>query len=181
MPDEENPWDPRKRRRRFFDEFSFDFEDEFREIEEGINEFFNELSKIPFEEGNVGPFIYGFSVRSGADGEPILNEFGNIPVKIREAHISDKKEPLIDMIDGNEEVTVVAELSGVRKEDIKLDVGEETLTIDVDTESGRYHKALVLPCAVQTESAKASYKNGVLEVKLMRREGRKKGKTINIE
>ncbi|MFP4545866.1 MAG: Hsp20 family protein [Methanomassiliicoccales archaeon] len=44
----------------------------------------------------------------------------------------------------------------------------------------KYAKRLELPCLVDTDSAKANYKNGVLEVVLDRRE-KKGGKSIEID
>ena len=171
----------RRKRRGFFDDFFFGFDDEFREIEERMNEIFREISKMPRSNG-AGPFIYGFSMKTGPNGEPIINEFGNIPARTGRPIISEEREPLIDVIEGDEEVTIVAELPGVEKEDINLDVGKETIGIDVNTEKRKYHKTLKLPCTVRAESAKAKYKNGVLEVKLKRIERRKEGKKrIKIE
>jgi HSP20 family protein len=55
---------------------------------------------------------------------------------------------------------------GVTKEDITLNATEDRLTISVDTPKRKYYKEVALPEKVDPKTAKASYKNGVLEVTL---------------
>jgi len=174
----------------FSDKFFSDWEEEIREIEENMMRIFDEARKISKKNvGKEGPFIYGFSMRIGPDGKPHIEEFGNIPeTKGSSATLElSQREPLTDVIEGDEEISVVAEIPGVEKEDINLEVSEDerSLIIDVDTPKRKYHKELELPCKVKSDSAKATYKNGVLEVKLKRAEEKKKeekkGIRINVE
>ncbi|RLF10715.1 MAG: Hsp20/alpha crystallin family protein, partial [Thermoprotei archaeon] len=54
--------------------------------------------------------------------------------------------------------------------------------ISVDTERRKYYKEVKLPARVKPDTAKASYKNGVLEVKLEKLEkGRERGTRIVVE
>jgi len=174
----------------FGDEFFKDLEGEFNEMEENMTKIFDEARKNAQKKpGEGGPYVYGFSMRVGPDGKPHVEEFGNIPEMKKGIGGESKleltqREPLTDIIERNEEVSVVAEIPGIEKEDIKLDVTEDILTINVDTESRKYHKELQLPCKVKTDSAKATYKNGVLEVKLKRVEEKKperKGVKVKVE
>lgn len=87
-----------------------------------------------------------------------------------EARAIDEREPLVDVIEGDREVMVVAELPGIETEDISLYLSEDILRIDVDTVARRYHKKLKLPCRIRSDTARATYKNGVLEVRLGRAE-----------
>ncbi len=172
--------DPWWRKKGFFsDDFFKELEDEFKEMEERLNKVFSEASEIPPEALGKQPFIYGFSIKTGPDGKPEINEFGNVPKVMDGGGLTGGREPLIDVIEGDEELTIVAELPGVEKKDINLEAEEDTLLIDVDTPERKYHKKLVLPCGVETGNIKASYKNGILEVKLKRRE--KKKEKIDIE
>ena len=68
------------------------------------------------------------------------------------------------------EIKVVAELPGVEKKDIKLYGTEDTLTISVDNPERKYYKKVELPSRVDTKKTKATYKNGVLEITLKKRE-----------
>lgn len=180
------PW--RRRRKDFFDDDDFfGMDEEFSRIMGHMNRIFEDIGKSPMRKsGEFGPFIYGFSMKTGPDGKPIINEFGNVPAakgggSVGEA--SDEREPLTDVIEGDDDVTVIVELPGVEKEDINLEAGEESLSIKVDTDKRKYSKTLELPCKVKTEPVKATYKNGILEVKLPRDERKKdeKKKSVRIE
>lgn len=179
-------WDRWLRRRRmpfFRDDMFGDMDQVFREMEEMMQRQFKEFSeKAPREltrertlpDGSKvrewGPFVYGYSVTIGPDGKPEVREFGNVKSERRlgmpKIDIKEKREPLVDIMQTNNEVKVVAELPGVEKKDIKLHGTETTLTISVDTAERKYHKEVELPAKVETKETKASYKNGVLEVTL---------------
>ena len=97
-----------------------------------------------------GPFVYGYSVKIGPDGKPIVREFGNLkPGTGGEGqpslNLQDMREPLVDVIEEENAVKVLAELPGVNKEDISLFLSDNVLTINVDTSERRYHKELSLP------------------------------------
>jgi HSP20 family protein len=185
------PWrrDKDWKKRGFFDDFFTGFDDEFRQMEENMAHIFDEISrsggKIP--GGKLGPgkpYVYGFSMRVGPDGKPHIQEFGNVGSKAGDAGVSEDREPLTDIINREKEVTVIAEVPGVEKKDIKLKATNAQLSIDVDTPERKYHKKLSLPSEVKPDVSRATYKNGVLEVKLTKTEKQKKedeGVDISIE
>ncbi len=92
------------------------------------------------------------------------------------------RSPKVDVIERDDEVVVRAELPGVSKEDIDLSLSDDSLTIKATTrkeqesEEGDYHRreivqgsfarTIALPAAVQGDKAKASFKDGVLELTL---------------
>jgi HSP20 family protein len=67
----------------------------------------------------VGPIVYEYSVKIGQDGKPIVRKFGNVdssPGFIGSGiSVKEQREPLVDIISGSENITVVAELPGVIK------------------------------------------------------------------
>jgi len=173
------PW---RRRDKIFDEFFRDFEKEFEGLEDDLIRIVKELKERSKEPGDLKPIIYGFSMRIGPEGEPRIERFGNTPTKYNEPKVTDEREPLIDVIERDKEITVVAELPGIEKEDISLNVSEDTLGVDVDTVARKYHKELELPCKVKSDITRATYKNGVLEVKLERAEKKKeRAKRVKVE
>lgn len=139
----------------------------------------------------MGPFVYGYSMKIGPDGKPEIREFGNIKPGLRPSGFSFKprrnidvkseREPLIDVMSDKERVKVVIELPGVEKKDIKLDATPNSIIIDVDVENRKYYKELELPTEVDPKSAKSSYKNGVLEVNLSRLKEKPKGFPLEID
>ncbi|MEW6329407.1 MAG: archaeal heat shock protein Hsp20 [Candidatus Micrarchaeota archaeon] len=172
-----NPW---KKKKRDFDDFD-DIEDEFERIRDEMERMMEGVFRTSFNVSeDQQPFVYGFSMRVGPDGRPVVQEFGNVKPKLKGAE--NEREPLVDVIEEKDVVSVIAELPGIEKEDIHLKATDASLTIDVDTNERKYHKDIKLPCNVKPESAKASYKNGVLDVKMERVEPRKeKGQNIKIE
>jgi len=127
------------------------------------------------------PLIYGFSMRVGPDGPPLIQQFGNAtPVDEPDAE-APSREPLTDIREEAERVTVIMELPGVDKKDIKVTAEDRSLELEVLSPEKRFSKHLDLPCSVLPGSAKANYKNGVLEVVMRRRASRKKGRTVLVE
>ncbi|HHF56110.1 MAG TPA: Hsp20/alpha crystallin family protein, partial [Thermoplasmatales archaeon] len=81
----------------------------------------------------------------------------------------------------DDKISVTAEVPGVKKEDIDLEVTENTLRIKVDTKDRKYYKEVELPAEVDPKTAKATYQNGVLDVELKKLKPKKKGRKIKIE
>ena len=119
---------------------------------------------------NMGPFVYDYSVHIGPDGRPIVRHFGNVRATSKGKpglQISDQREPLMDVVDEGDTIRVVAEVPGVDKRQIRLECTKESLTISVNS-SNKYYKTLDIPSTVKPTSAKASYRNGTLEVRIQK-------------
>jgi HSP20 family protein len=62
-------------------------------------------------------FVYGYSVRTGLDGKPKIREFGNVKPGARmgrpRIEVKEQREPLVDILEIDDEVRVVIELPGV--------------------------------------------------------------------
>jgi HSP20 family protein len=167
--------DPRKKLRKWFGEFLP--EDVFDQIDEMMRRMMDEMNDgTMFDTDTIekflrenpdgtNPFMFGFSIRPGPDGRPMIQRFGNAPDPDGSG-MTPQLEPLVDVIDEDGEIIVVAELPGVEKEELKVRVKGKTLTIDVDNSQRPYHKEVSLPVKVRKENAKSSMRNGVLEVRL---------------
>ncbi|NLK26409.1 MAG: Hsp20/alpha crystallin family protein [Euryarchaeota archaeon] len=164
-----DPWDD------LFGSFSLDFDMMRQRMDELMDQFMRgELPQVS------EPMIYGFSMRVGPDGRPRIQQFGNaIPPESPEEQ--GRREPLTDIIEEQDRVRVVVELPGVDKDDIQLHAEDRFLDIDVDREDRKFSKQLKLPCAVDPDSARATYKNGVLDITLARLPPKKRGRSIKID
>jgi HSP20 family protein len=91
------------------------------------------------------------------------------------------REPLTDIIESEDKVRVIVELPGVEKKEIKVNASDRALDIGVENPDKPFIKHLDLPCDVRRDSAKANYKNGVLEVVLTRVAPKKRSKAIKVE
>jgi HSP20 family protein len=159
-----------------------EFEEQFRRTQQYMNRVFREAmsGKLPSPEKG-GPYVYGWSLRVGPDGKPHFQEFGNVPRTGSAPQQLESREPLVDVIEGKNTISVTAEVPGVDKKDIDLEITENTLIIKVDKDKRKYYKEVELPCEVDANSAKASYQNGVLDIELKKAKPKKKGKKISIE
>jgi HSP20 family protein len=190
-------WFPRRRRDRrdpfdwlLDEEWPFgrnlwrEHEDGFRQMREEMNRMIEKARKGELDSPeNGGPYVYGWSMRVGPDGVPHVEEFGNtktIPTTFNKG-LPSGREPLVDVIQTDENVKVIAELPGVEKEDVDLEIGENRLVIKVDTEKRKYYKDVKLPATVDSEKITAKYNNGVLEVVLDKKAPETKGKKIQID
>ncbi len=162
----------------FEDIFSREFE-VFDEIFERMMRDIEEMLRMA-EKGEIKPIVRGFSIRIGPDGKPEIKEFGTKPEALIKEGVEERR-PLIDVIETDDEVQVIAEMPGVRKEDIDLNATERSLEIKAEGENRRYHEVVELPCEVIPDSAKARYNNGVLEVVFKKKHPEKKGKKIKVE
>jgi HSP20 family protein len=164
------------------------FDDEFDRLFKKMSRSFMNLDDI-FEEtketGDIqryGPFYYGYTMTIGPDGKPVVKEYGNVKPSLLPT--SDTREPLVDtLVDEKEKVLkLVAEMPGVEKKDVKVVVDEKIVNIDAEHGEKKYHAKVPIKYKVDKDSAKASYKNGILELKFNLVEAEKpKGKTVEVE
>lgn len=151
------------------------FEEMARKWEEEIPEEFKSFiteEKTPGRKiKRYGPFIYGFSYTKEPGKEPEIKEFGNIKASNKgiEPFPNGEREPLVDIIDQEDAYEVIAELPGVEKKDIRLHATDELLEIKTENER-RFFKEIPFKTPVKPETAMARYKNGVLSVRIQKKE-----------
>lgn len=106
--------------------------------------------------------------------------------------------PTVDIFEDGNEVVVKAELPGMKKEDIEVNISDDVITISGEKKTeekvekkdfyrlersfGSFTRTLQLPAEIQTDKAKASFKDGVLEVRIPKTEAAvQKVKKITVE
>ncbi|MGD0056395.1 MAG: archaeal heat shock protein Hsp20 [Methanomassiliicoccales archaeon] len=153
------------------------FDEEFEGMRERMDRLMEQLTTGAASLDSE-PMIYSFSMRVGSDEKPLIQQFRNTAVKDEASSI---REPLTDVIEEKDKMRVVVELPGVEKEEIHLHATARALDIEVDGQDRKFSKHLDLPCEIKGDNAKATYKNGVLQILLERSSRRKKKKDIGIE
>ncbi|WPM31912.1 Hsp20/alpha crystallin family protein [Hydrogenobacter sp. T-2] len=94
--------------------------------------------------------------------------------------------PVVDVYETDQELVVKVELPGVKKENVEVSIRDNALYIrgekkeekEEKTETyhrvervyGRFERVLPLPTDVKVESAKAEFKDGVLEIRIPKAE-----------
>jgi len=161
------------------------FDDEFDRLFKQMSSSFMNLDDV-FEilknTGNMsGPIFYGYTMTTGPDGKPVVNEYGN--VKPNMLPTQEKREPLIDTLVDEKEKTlkVVAEMPGVEKSDVNVVVGADKV-IHIDAERGekKYDVKVPIKHKVDPEPPKATYKNGILELVFKLEDEKSNGTTVNV-
>ena len=116
--------------------------------------------------GDEARAVYGFSIRTGLGGEGAgrVEPFGNIHATKEGVVVDDVHEPLVDVFDEGGEFVVTAELPGARDDEIMVEQRDAALVIESHGER-RYAKKILLPDAIDGESLRKKYNNGVLEIR----------------
>ena len=174
--------DKRDKRRKFFDDI-FD-EGGFEDIEDMIENIIKRFG-VDMEELSEHPFVYGFSVTQRSGEEPEIREFGNVPSEPknddREHKIRiDERKPLIDVMETEDSVHIIAEMPGIEKEDIDISATASFVELRGARGERKYFEHVEMPFNVDPNSARATYKNGVLEV-IFQRSGSEGRVSIDIE
>lgn len=105
--------------------------------------------------------------------------------------------PSIDVFEEGDELVIKAELAGIRREDIKVELSGNTLTLSgekrgeekvqrkdyyrVEQAYGSFSRSLELPEGINLDHVKASYKDGLLEIRIGRNAPTRKVVTVPIE
>lgn len=106
--------------------------------------------------------------------------------------------PSVDIFQEDGDVVVKAELPGMKKEEISIDLTEDTVSLSgekkkeetverkgycrIERSYGSFARSYSLPAPVQTDKAKAQFRDGVLEIRIPKtEEAKKKSRTVAIE
>ena len=157
--------------------------DEMQRIHEQMDSLFESfLSGKDFFEGfnNTAPMLMGSS-----SGLPVKNNY---------------RQPITDLQETDKEFISALELPGIDKKDIEINATEDGVEIKVekkqedenkDEKKGAYsyasqyvgfYKYLSLPGGIDANKMRASYKNGVLELRIPKLvDSKKKTKRINVD
>jgi len=172
-----NPWIGRS----IFEEL----DREFAEAEDMLGRMFRTVREIGSRSTSEYPYYYGYHVTVGPDGRPRIREFGNIrPAAKSLVEQNGVRQPLVDSIVNEKEntLTITAEMPGVDKQNINVKVTDQYVIIHAEKGDKKYHADIPIDVELGETSAKASFTNGILELKIKLIETSKpKGKTIKIE
>ena len=142
---------------------------DFRRFEEAMNKIFEEFWGLPA-------------------GRMLLSQGGEIG-KYKDPFVNVRK-PFIDIVETDKEIIATLEMSGIEKGDIKINLTEDRLEISADTRHEKekkekdyiykerrcesYYRSVYLPSTIDPNNSKASYNNGILEIKMVKTDVKKK-------
>jgi HSP20 family protein len=173
--------------RNFFDEM----DREFAQAEDMMNRVFNTARGISptnvdaFRDASTFPYYYGYQITVGPDGKPHVREFGNVKPGSRGlVEQSNVRQPLVDTTvdEKDHSLVITAEMPGLSKENIKVNTTENLITIHGEKDQKKYHTDIPLNVEIDDSTTKATYSNGILELRLkLKKETKPNGKEIKIE
>lgn len=121
--------------------------------------------------------------------------FGRYPATRRET-LERTWSPAVDIYEDKENIVVKAELPGIKKDEVSIEIKDNVLTLtgerkhEQETKKENYHRiervygkfirSFTLPDSVQVDKVKANYKDGILEIILPKAE-EAKAKAIPIK
>ncbi len=162
MFDDDLDWFFNKKKRK---SLFFDIMEEFKRMDDMMDKLFKESWK-DFENIKPGKsYVYGFSIKIGPDGKPIVQEFGNFKPEEERLELSEEREPITDVIDHGDSVSVIVELPGVDKDEIDVKLEKDNLLVSVP---GKFKKTIKVKNA-DPKSIEWRFKNGVLEINVKKR------------
>jgi HSP20 family protein len=139
------------------------------------------------------PFRDLLSMRSDFDRlfESFFSQVPEVPV-VKEEFWA----PVIDVVEHDGKIEVKAELPGMKKDDIKVTVKDNMLSVSgerkqeketkektfhrIERSYGKFSRTITLPTAVDADRIKATYKDGILNITLPKPESIKP-KQIDVE
>ena len=121
------------------------------------------------------------------------------PVKVTEyapAYLRAATMPAVDLAETDDEVLVHAELPGLDKKDFNVELDGQRIVLRgekkasreekkrnyyyAESSYGSFFRAIPLPCEVDGDRAKATYKGGVLDLRLPKTE-KAKARTVHVK
>jgi len=108
--------------------------------------------------------------------------FGRVRGTEEEGLVTGTWAPAVDIYETDDKVVLKAELPGLKKEDIDIQIRDNTLTLKgekkfekevkeenyhrVERAYGSFQRSFTLPSTIKQEGIEASFKDGVLEISL---------------
>lgn len=119
---------------------------------------------------------YGYTVTVGSDGRPVVREYGNT------GRASAAQLPTDTIVDEkNNTIKFITEMPGVEKSDIKVSVDDDVVDISATRDKKKYHGRIPIKHKIDENSAKATYKNGILELVFGLLPEEPSGRTVKVE
>jgi len=115
----------------------------------------------------------------------------------RDVELPEAWNPDVDMFERKGQLVIRADLPGLAKEDVKIEITDSDITIEGQRKSekeekkegyyrsersyGSFRRTLPLPEGVKTDRAKASFKDGLLEIEMPTTKQKKAGRRLSIK
>lgn len=150
----------------------FKYLDNFFTDDANVANLFNVLVREIFnnmDDADVNSLlVYGINMKMDHNGEPVVEQFGNVKKLQNGTKVMEEREPLVDVINKKNKIVIIAEVPGVDKEDIKITARPSEIEILAKSkeQERNYFKKVNLPKSVLLKTGSAIYNNGVIEINI---------------
>lgn len=79
--------------------------------------------------------------------------------------LTKEREPLIDIFEEKDHVTVLAQLPGADEKDVNITTDENTIIITAENTTKKYLKTVRLPTHIKKDTTKLTYRNNILQIR----------------
>jgi len=79
--------------------------------------------------------------------------------------LTKEREPLIDIFEENDYITVLAQLPGADEKDVNVTTDENTIIITAENTTKKYLKTVRLPTHIKKDTTKLTYRNNILQIR----------------
>ncbi|GHO49115.1 Hsp20/alpha crystallin family protein [Ktedonospora formicarum] len=110
--------------------------------------------------------VYGFSVKQGIGGKPVVEPFGNVKKTAHGSVVEEEIQPLADVFDEKDHILIIIELPGVEGKQIHTEVKGDILVLSAAGRGRKYAREVILPEGVDASTLTSKYRNGVLEIRM---------------
>jgi HSP20 family protein len=165
-----------------------------------VNKEHQGLTRREYPEGGLFRPFFPFSRSFGWEPFGLLRELSQEMDRAFHGSGGPQREtwaPTVDVQQCNGDVVVTADLPGLKKEDVKVELTDDALIIQGERKQehkedhegyhrwersyGKFYRAIPLPEGAKTDQAKAELTDGVLKVSVPVPEAKKKARQIPIE
>jgi HSP20 family molecular chaperone IbpA len=139
---------------------SFDFE----KMEHLVDNLMKDMVETETGEKRPNkPLTIGFKMRFDEKGQPVIENIGKVKPAGEKVNVK-PREPLVDVIKGEKDITVTVELPGVQEKDIHLNVDAHSIEIKVENPS--FFKRIEFEEELQAKECVSSLNNGIFEIQV---------------
>lgn len=159
---------------------------EFLEVEDMLARMFRTATESEGvrELSTAIPF-YGFQITVGPVGRRRIREFGNPrPLSKELMEQTNVRQPIVDTnLNEKENVLIVTvEMPGITNHDVKVGLKQGLIIIHAEKGGKKYHTEVPINSELEADSAKASYLNGILELKInLKKASKSRVKEVKVE
>jgi HSP20 family protein len=153
---------------------------------------------MPSLFGGGGPFTFMRRLSEAMDRmfEDFGGESRGLPRSFSRGGLQSLWSPQVEIYERDGKLHISADLPGLRREDVQVDIDDDSLTIRGERRQkfedeqqgfyrsersyGSFHRTIPLPEGVNAESAEASFRDGVLEITMDAPKGTRRGRSLEI-